>query len=1442
MKKYETWYVWLLFFILFFSSVQVFAQVDTDGDGVADANDLCPNTAEGASVDEYGCSTLQLSEDYDGDGYDNQYEIRAETNPYDINSFPNPGFVVTITDTETGTLLNTIRVIKDVTTITTDWDNDVGMYDTTAIVLTEGEAKKIKFGIRLTHDNPVSVRFYIGVNDNTEVYSDENYLEHAGEWAHQIKWYETVYLNVTSVDDNESDGEKTTYLDILNSEYLMEYEDDADNNVKGVFIPYIYFKIIDDEVIADSDGDGVLDGNDALPYDASESADSDGDGWGDNQDNYPNDSRLNPGIPNVLNDYSFENITYPIIQDNSNPAGIWHYTDNKAEFQRELSGAEFVHGDTSFYIGNSDKISSASRAILRNEVVLPSNTIDIFYGGAAKSNIDNTHGLVFDIQSYVANGKTDGTHFYSGLQFSQTPAEVGVWKELNTWMYNQTLDTPISNLNFRIRVQNKSVSLIDTAYAYFDALYVYPITTLDTDGDGIYDYEDADDDNDGFKDGEDSYPLSASLNPDDDFDQDNIHDLVDDDDDNDNVPDYFDLYDNDNTKWQDNPASNTNPQRIILTQDVVNVSELKVSASVGIYLSSAPVDTVIIPLRIEKAYVPDGSSATDDTEVAISQDTVIFTPSNWGQTQMVQITGLDDNLVDGDKYVIIRTLSSISVDASYNNIDAEDIFVTNQDDKGYIVELKDGTKTQHASLTEALSFSFQEVNFESIIQFNEQKIGGYGTVLEVYDGGTHLWEDLPSTAFNWKIVSVGHEGSGQPIFVSAQEYNNEIWVLTKTVWGPKDYWMKPDDIVKVHRISEVEMPYAFLKQQLDGTYDMCWNLMAYYFDSSVRDLDPDYQNIHSKIKSYDKDPGFMTPGQKYYSWDTHYYYDTPEQMVKDAAHGIYANAVNSANIYINRYQWRDIREKTQYTVDELFQYMENERESGSKSDWEQSLFYSTDTPWPQKQSFESVNNMHFNIAVPISVSKTESGRGTSFESHQDSDPFNHNHGHNYDDVNTQIRAWPLEWVKDLTYPNQNGYDFTGSVTEHFENLYEVVIGRKGVGIGAKYNQKTQWAQATVSHYFDMDKDLGFKDWNHPVILHTIYGVDLNGDGVLDLDAANASYPYDYAAAGLLNGPADDVDGDGVVNENDAFPNDPKEFADFDGDGIGDNHDIDDDGDGDRSGSQIVNGTPLYWVNFDSFDTPIRNDVVTSCGPYTWINGITYTSSNTTARDTLYDSQGNDSVIVVLNLTYKEIDSVVDVVTACGSYTWIDGITYTESNSTATHTLTNAAGCDSIVTLNLTINETVDVNVTTADNVITATAVGVTYLWLDCNNNYAVIPEETSQSFMATTSGDYAVQITEGACIDTSSCISIIVTGIDNIKQENLINIYPNPISNRIYIQLGQEYSNVSLQVKNVLGKQIISNSYKHIDHIKVNLNEPPGIYLVEIYHDNKYATFKVIKK
>ena len=110
------------------------------------------------------------------------------------------------------------------------------------------------------------------------------------------------------------------------------------------------------------------------------------------------------------------------------------------------------------------------------------------------------------------------------------------------------------------------------------------------------------------------------------------------------------------------------------------------------------------------------------------------------------------------------------------------------------------------------------------------------------------------------------------------------------------------------------------------------------------------------------------------------------------------------------------------------------------------------------------------------------------------------------------------------------------------------------------------------------------------------------------------------------------------------------------------------------------------MKFDACPAVYSQDTITACDSYTWIDGVIYTLSDTTAKDTLVNAAGCDS-IVSLFLTINNSTSAIDTITACDSYTWIDGVTYTSSDTTAKDTLVNAAGCDSIVSLNLTINYT-----------------------------------------------------------------------------------------------------------------------------------------------------------
>ena len=106
-------------------------------------------------------------------------------------------------------------------------------------------------------------------------------------------------------------------------------------------------------------------------------------------------------------------------------------------------------------------------------------------------------------------------------------------------------------------------------------------------------------------------------------------------------------------------------------------------------------------------------------------------------------------------------------------------------------------------------------------------------------------------------------------------------------------------------------------------------------------------------------------------------------------------------------------------------------------------------------------------------------------------------------------------------------------------------------------------------------------------------------------------------------------------------------------------------------------TALFEANVYSSE-----ETVDVCDSYTW-NGRTYIVGGTYSIDTV-NANGCDSTATLL-LTIRHSNSGTDVQNHCDTYTWIDDVTYTETPAAEpTFTLTNADGCDSVVTLNLTV--------------------------------------------------------------------------------------------------------------------------------------------------------------
>lgn len=256
------------------------------------------------------------------------------------------------------------------------------------------------------------------------------------------------------------------------------------------------------------------------------------------------------------------------------------------------------------------------------------------------------------------------------------------------------------------------------------------------------------------------------------------------------------------------------------------------------------------------------------------------------------------------------------------------------------------------------------------------------------------------------------------------------------------------------------------------------------------------------------------------------------------------------------------------------------------------------------------------------------------------------------------------------------------------------------------------------------------------------------------------------------------------------------------------------------------------INYSNTGT----DVVTACDSYTWIDGNTYTASNNTAMYTLTNSAGCDSVIT-LDLTINYSNTGTDVVSACDSYTWIDGNTYTTSNNTATHTLTNSAGCDSLITLDLTIVSTVAGIAQVDDVTLESTNSGADYIWIDCVTGLA-IPGETAQTFEATVNGEYAVVVTENNCSDTSDCMVIDQVRLDEVPMYAL-RVYPNPNNGQFTVDFGQKM-NGDLLLRAMDGRLVSMQQMTDKKEAMIDVRGvESGVYILELFTEQGLITQRI---
>jgi hypothetical protein len=190
----------------------------------------------------------------------------------------------------------------------------------------------------------------------------------------------------------------------------------------------------------------------------------------------------------------------------------------------------------------------------------------------------------------------------------------------------------------------------------------------------------------------------------------------------------------------------------------------------------------------------------------------------------------------------------------------------------------------------------------------------------------------------------------------------------------------------------------------------------------------------------------------------------------------------------------------------------------------------------------------------------------------------------------------------------------------------------------------------------------------------------------------------------------------------------------------------------------------------------------------------------------------------------------------GDTLFVDGQPLTLADS-YTFTLTDAAGCDSIVELELSVVLLPVPTITASGSVLTANAggqAGLSYQWFFENDP---ITNANSDTLVATADGNYQLEISlNNSCFSNSADFAYTGVGIAETNIAYNIALYPNPAGSLLNIEVAQ-LGDYMYQTFNATGQKIGAGIFT--GQTKLDLtNYAAGIYVLHLTNANGHTAAK----
>lgn len=213
-------------------------------------------------------------------------------------------------------------------------------------------------------------------------------------------------------------------------------------------------------------------------------------------------------------------------------------------------------------------------------------------------------------------------------------------------------------------------------------------------------------------------------------------------------------------------------------------------------------------------------------------------------------------------------------------------------------------------------------------------------------------------------------------------------------------------------------------------------------------------------------------------------------------------------------------------------------------------------------------------------------------------------------------------------------------------------------------------------------------------------------------------------------------------------------------------------------------------------------------------------------DTLTNINNTDSLVTTILTIIQPVDTTINTIGCEGDTIYIAGKMYYQTGTYLDTVSSIATGCDSAMTINLTII-VIDSSTTLQNDTIFSNQSGATYQWIDCDGN-TIIPNESNNFYAPIASGSYAVIVSKNGCSDISSCRNVTITNITTLSHKTSIdvNAYPNPTNNIIHFETN--LTEGKIEIYNIFGAlittKIINNTITSVD----TENLPSGNFIYKI--------------